>query len=143
MNENETCLDVYVITVLKLLISMDKCQYDIDNDARLEANIATLTTVLKQKVDILNENMKICTTLQDNINCMAVSLNNLHHNNKELYDSILQISGLDKDIIANTHTAKFEKKTKREKSITNLQCSQCSMTFKRKCDLTQHLKSSH
>lgn len=145
LNENDGWLDVYIITVLKLLISISKCHFNTDNDAMLKLNLETLTSALKDKLNILSENIKLCNMLQDNINTMALSLNNVQNNNKELYDSILQMSGLTQGSIQNSqHFTRLDKGTlKREKVVTKLQCSQCNQIFKRKCDLTQHLSKAH
>jgi C1A family cysteine protease len=131
VNENETCLDVYVVTILKLFASLGNvCILDESK------NFDTLTNTLKEKLGMLVDNMKICTTLQENINTMAHSLNSMQNNNKELYDSILHVSGLTPEKLTNCRPM-----CKGDKGVTkrSLQCSHCDATFKRKCDLTQHL----
>ncbi len=132
VNENEVkYLDVYVITVVRLMMSIKT----INEPDRNKVDIADVVNTLKEKIGLLTENMKICGTLQEGIAGMALSLNTLQNNNKELYDSILNMSGLTKMDTA----LKRKDHTVRPK----LQCSQCGTIFKRKCDLTQHLNKAN
>lgn len=131
VNENETCLDVYIVTILKLFTSLENvCILDETK------NFDILVNTLQEKLSMLVDNIKICTVLQENMNSMAHSLNAMQNNNKELYDSILHVSGLTPETLTNRrHVCKSDKGvTKR-----SFQCSQCDAIFKRKCDLTQHL----
>jgi hypothetical protein len=130
VNENDTCLDVYVVTILKLFASLGNLS--VHDEAK---NFDTLTTILKEKLVMLVDNIKICSTLQESINSMAHSLNTMHNNNKELYDSILHVSGLTSETLCRGD--KGDKGV--SKRSLHLQCSRCNATFKRKCDLTQHL----
>jgi hypothetical protein len=132
VNENEVkYLEVYLVTVLRLIMSIETT----NEQDRNKVDIANVINTLKEKIGLLTENMKICGTLQDSIAGMALSLNNLQNNNKELYDSILSMSGL-----TNGENASLKRK---DHSVRpKLQCSHCGMIFKRKCDLTQHLNKS-
>jgi hypothetical protein len=139
-NENDiNNLGVYIVTVLRLMMLLDKCQGQ-DTNKLAALDLQYMVDTLKEKLNILSDNMKVCNTLQESISNMALSLNTLQHNNKELYDSILSVSGL-------THMTDYTnlpKKSMVKKEIkAKLQCSQCGASFKRKCDLMQHLSKAH
>lgn len=136
VNETDTSLEVYIVTVIRLLLSLAKsCG---GNDER---DVEFVTSMLKDKLNVLSDNIKVCSAMQDNLSNMALSLNTLQNNNKELYDNIFQMSGLPLTTMQTVvHVGKQNKaSSKRDK----LQCSHCNMIFKRKCDLTLHLNKQH
>ena len=134
VNESDDVLDILMVAVMRLLMSLRLVLVEHSKDI---VDIDRMMCSIKEKLEILMHNINLCSTIQENITSMSLSLNHLQNNNKELYNSIMDITGIKEQF--PKHSKSHTNKAKRGR----LQCSQCDLVFNRKCDLTQHLNNAH
>lgn len=99
-------------------------------------DLKSVMEFVKGKMELIHENNRLCLSLKDNANNMLMSINTLQANNKMLQDELLDVSGVNANVMSNRDHKKGGA-AKKEGHV----CAQCDQSFKRKCDLALHLKS--
>jgi hypothetical protein len=117
------------------LLMCEKCCSNEEND-NTNDNLETMFVTVKNALTMIGENIATCAKLQENINGLSMTINTMAHNNQRMYENITQTLGIDAPLLALTSSSS-------KKGMNSYVCMQCKTSFKRKCDLTNHMKTFH
>jgi hypothetical protein len=106
-----------------------------DNSGHCRSDLKSVIEFVRSKIELIQDNNRLCSSLKENANSMLMSINTLQANNKMLQEELLEVSG----VSLNAMGSRDHKKGATAKKEGHV-CAQCDQSFKRKCDLAQHLK---
>jgi hypothetical protein len=126
-----------LIMLMKVLLCV--CSSNVLNkDEHMETDINLIMNVVKAKMEIVAENVKLCSSIQENVNAMLHNVNTLKMNNQKIYDDLLYELGIKEGSLQRSTGGILE-----HVKGDGLTCNICNKVFKRKCDLKNHLKKGH
>jgi hypothetical protein len=129
-----TLLEQGLFIIVKLLMC-DKCSSN-EVAEKADDNLEKMFSTVKGALTVIGENIATCAKLQDNINGISMTINTMAHSNQQLYENITQTLGIEMPSVSLSPSTS-------KKCVSNYVCMQCKTTFKRKCDLTNHMKTFH
>jgi hypothetical protein len=93
-----------------------------------------LFDAIKSALTVIGNNVMVCQKLQENINTLALNITDMKTNNQKVYEAVMQSIDAEIPVTLSMMTTTANGK---------YACVQCKQSFKRKCDLTNHIKTTH
>lgn len=126
-----------LVMLMKVLLCVCKDRMATAGKEDSVLDIQHVMSVIRSKLETIKDNIKICGTLQENINVLTSNVSLLLNNNKRVYDDLMTELGIHEGTLKRGSGA-IDKGT-----VGTLSCSVCHKVFKRKCDLNNHVKRGH
>lgn len=130
-----------LVMLLKVLLCACRDQSKSKISEEKAADIETIMSVIRSKLESINDNIKLCGSLQENINVMMSNVSQLMNNNKKIYNDFVLELGIRAGTLQRGDGSLDKGGLVDNKN--SLSCSICHKVFKRKCDLNNHVKRGH